>query len=85
MAAMIRKQVYVEPRQEKLLKALAKELGLTEAELIRRGIDRGLEGVAGLRPDPAAWQKVERYIRGRMLKRRLKGKRRWTREELYGR
>ncbi len=58
MAEMIRKQVYIEPRQDQLLKALAKELGLTEAELIRHGIDWGLASMAGLRPDLAAWTEV---------------------------
>ena len=85
MAEMVRKQVYIEPRQEQLLKTLAKELGTTEAELIRRGIDRGLEGAAGFRPDAAAWGEAERYILARMRKGRLKRKRRWTREGLYGR
>ncbi len=85
MAEMIRKQVYIEPRQELLLKTLAKELGTTEAELIRRGIDRGLEGAGGLRPDPAAWREAERYILARMRKGKLKRKRRWSREDLYGR
>ncbi|KRT65342.1 MAG: hypothetical protein XU13_C0136G0005 [Candidatus Rokubacteria bacterium CSP1-6] len=85
MAEMVRKQVYIEPRQEQLLKTLAKELGTTEAELIRRGIDRGLEGAAGFRPDAAAWREAERYILARMRKGRLKRKRRWTREDLYGR
>ncbi len=85
MAEMVRKQVYIEPRQERRLKALAKQLGVKEAELIRQGIDRGLEGVARSRPDPAAWKEVERFILARMRKGPLKGKRRWTREELYDR
>ena len=37
---MIRKQVYIEQRQERLLKRRARELRVTEAELIRRGIDQ---------------------------------------------
>lgn len=82
MAKMIRKQVYIEPRQEQLLKALAKELGMTAAELIRRGIDQGM---VGFRPDPAAWKEAERYILRRMRKGPVRGKHRWTREELYGR
>lgn len=85
MAEMIRKQVYIEPRQEQLLKALARKLGVTEAELIRQGIDRGLQHGAEFRPDPAAWKKVERFILARMRKGALTGKRRWTREDLYGR
>ncbi|MBI4609743.1 MAG: ribbon-helix-helix domain-containing protein [Candidatus Rokubacteria bacterium] len=85
MAEMVRKQVYIEPRQEQLLKALARELRVTEAELVRQGIDRGLAGLGELRPDPAAWKEAERYILRLMRKGPLKGRRRWTREELYGR
>ncbi len=85
MAVMIRKQVYIEARQEQLLKALAKELHVTEAELIRRGIDRGLDRMAEVRPDLAAWSEAERYILARMRRGTAKGKRRWTREALYGR
>ena len=85
MPEMIRKQVYIEARQEQLLKTLAKELHVTEADLIRRGIDRGLDRMAGVRPDPAAWGEVERYILARMRRGTAKGKRRWTREGLYGR
>jgi hypothetical protein len=85
MAEMIRKQVYIEARQEQLLKTLAKDLRVTEAELIRRGIDRGLDRMASVRPDPAAWGAAERYILARMRGGTVKGKRRWTREDLYGR
>jgi hypothetical protein len=82
---MIRKQVYIEARQEQLLKRLAKDLHLSEAELIRRGIDGGLDRLVGVRPDTAAWGEAERYILARMRKGTAKGKRRWTREDLYDR
>lgn len=36
---MLRKQVYIYRRQEKLLKTLAKKRGISEAEIIRRAID----------------------------------------------
>ena len=36
---MIRKQVYIEPRQEKVLKAQASLRSITEAEVIREAID----------------------------------------------
>jgi hypothetical protein len=85
MPEMIRKQVYIEARQEQLLKALAEELHVTEAELIRRGIDRGLDRMASVRPDPAAWDEAEKYILARMRRGTVKAKRRWSREDLYGR
>ena len=85
MPEMIRKRVYIEPRHERLLKALAKDLHVTEAELIRRGIDGGLDRMAAVRPDPAAWGEAERYILARMRRGTVKEKRRWSREDLYGR
>ena len=85
MAGMIRKRVYIEPRQERLLKTLARQLGLTEADLIRRGTDQGLQGVAAPRPHPGAWQEIERFILARMRKGGPRGRRRWTREALYDR
>ena len=37
---MIRKQVYLEPRQDRKLKAIAGRRGCTEAEVIREALDR---------------------------------------------
>ncbi len=37
---MIRKQVYLEPRQDRSLKASAARRGCTEAEIIRDDLDR---------------------------------------------
>ena len=85
MPEMVRKQVYIERRQDRHLKALAKSLGVTEAALIRQGIDRGLAALSPPRPDPEAWKEVVRFIEGRERKRIPKGKRRWTREDLYDR
>lgn len=48
--AMVRKQVYLETAQDEKVKRLARELGLTEAEIIRRAIDSLVEyrvGTAG--------------------------------------
>lgn len=40
MSRMVRKQIYIEPRQEEFLKRRAKELEVSEAELVRRAIDQ---------------------------------------------
>ena len=40
MAAMIRKQLYIEDKQERKLKALSRRWGCTEAEVVRKAIDR---------------------------------------------
>jgi hypothetical protein len=36
---MIRKQLYIDPHQDAALKRKARELGLSEAELVRRALD----------------------------------------------
>jgi hypothetical protein len=44
MSRMVRKQVYIEPEQAELLKQRANELGMSEADLIRRCIDQLAQG-----------------------------------------
>jgi len=39
MEKMIRKQVYLAPEQQKLLKRLARKANVTEAEVVRRAIE----------------------------------------------
>ena len=90
MERMIRKQVYIEPRQDRLLKERSRRYRVTEADLIRRALDKGLEAGTTSAPNPEAWREIEKYIA-----RRVKGagasprgrrhRRRWTREKLYDR
>lgn len=40
---MIRKQLYIEERQDRALKYRAKELGISEAQLVRQAIDSFME------------------------------------------
>ena len=84
MSKMIRKQVYIEPEQETLLKRLSREQGLTEAELIRSGIVK-LSSRSNVVWDITFWEEEKKFIRSLMKKGPLKGKRRWKREELYER
>ena len=37
---MVRKQIYIHRRQQNLLRQLARQRGMSEAEIIRRAIDR---------------------------------------------
>ena len=83
MARMIRKQLYIEPAQERVLKRRARELGVTEAELLRRSLDLVETGPLEGRPDPAAWRLEKEYIRRRRRIRVPAGERGWTRDELY--
>ncbi len=82
---MIRKQVYIEPHQERRLKARAKLLGLTEAEIIRQSLERGLGEGRAQHPDPAAWARISRYIRARRTKSPRRPAKPWRRDELYAR
>lgn len=83
MARMVRKQVYIEPEQDRLLKRRAKELGVTESDLIRRGIDQADRTHAGLPLDRAAWEAELTFLRKRARTKELGRTRGWTREELY--
>jgi len=45
---MVRKQIYIPKRQDALLKRLAKQRGVSEAEVIRQALEREMEA-----PEPA--------------------------------
>ena len=47
---MVRKQLYIDDRHERDLKRRARELGVSEAELVRRALDAALAGEAVRRP-----------------------------------
>ena len=83
MSRMIRKQVYVEPRHEEFLKRRSKALGISEAELIRRGIDQLAWGSAKGQVDRRAWEAAKVFIQQqrRCLEAPQTG-RTWTREQL---
>jgi hypothetical protein len=79
---MIRKQIYIEPKQDRALKAEAKRLGVSEAEVIRRRLDGGEERVDGPK-DPEAWGRLRKAIEERMKLDVPQRPRFWTRDELY--
>ena len=86
MGRMVRKQVYIEGRQEALLKRMAQTQGVSEAELIRLAIDRQMNGVLtrSMPADRAAWEQAHHF----MLALRARGPlasqaRSWKREDLY--
>ena len=85
MTRMVRKQVYIQPEQDALLKRRAREQRVTEAELIRRGIDQ--VAAAGARVSPAAsdlraWAELKAFARKRRRAVPQTG-RTWKRDELY--
>ena len=67
MPAMVRKQIYIEERHERLLKRISKVRGLGEAELIRRAIERETIGGKPLpvTSDQGAWHEIGRFVKKR--------------------
>ena len=90
MARMVRKQVYIDADQNRRLKQIAEDLGTSEAELIRRGLDY-LERVEVKREtvtppvDPSAWEAEQKFIAERMERYKdvPQTGRTWTRDQLY--
>jgi len=81
---MIRKQVYIEERQDRLLKRYARQRGATEAELIREGIDRLEAGMRVLITSRSrALAELRMHWRKRASVTAPQTGRGWTREELY--
>src|SRR5579864_3055494 len=84
---MIRKQIYLQARQQDTLRHIASVRGISEAEVIREAID-AQQGVQRLnpRPDPSAWERALKLMRSTQgTKRDGKGLKRksWRREDLY--
>jgi hypothetical protein len=79
---MVRKQFYITQEQNRLLKRRAKALGVSEAELVRRGVESASEGA---RPpfDPKALEALKRGMEKRARMKVPQTGRSWTRDELY--
>lgn len=88
MGRMVRKQIYIEPEQDALLKRRAAELGVTESELIRRGIEQVARKPVEPMSDHELWEKELAFMRSRgslPSAGDTSTGRGWTREELYDR
>ena len=83
MSRMVRKQVYIEVEQEQFLKRRAKELGISEAELIRHGVEQVVRLHLRLASDLDAWRQAKEFIQQRRRILVPQTGRDWTREELY--
>lgn len=86
---MVRKQVYILPKQDAQLKRLAQEQETTEAELIRAAIDGLLNQKATIRteqalpPDEAAWQAILAFVDQRRAEGVPGEPYQWKREDGY--
>ena len=83
MPRMIRKQIYIESRQDDSLKKQAHDLGVTEAEVIRRAIDRQMTSIRLSIRDVKAWEREKAFIAKRMAKGQVSSRRQWKREDAY--
>ena len=83
MTPMVRKQIYIEPRQDEMLKKWAEETGKTEAEIFRQALDRWIAGEQQRREAEAVWEQVLAFVEERAAQGLVPGGRTWTREELY--
>ena len=84
MAEMVRKQIYIQERQERLLKRISKARGVSEAELIRQAIERETVGEKPLlAPDQEAWDKILCFAKSRKALRPSVRPYRWNRLDAY--
>jgi predicted DNA-binding protein len=63
MPAMVRKQLYLEARQERALKRLAKKTGKTEAEILREALDRHTAELQRQQERLKVWEEQKEFIR----------------------
>jgi hypothetical protein len=60
---MVRKQLYLEVRQERALKRLAKKTGKTEAEILREALDRHTAELQREQDRLKVWEEQKDFIR----------------------
>jgi hypothetical protein len=83
MSQLVRKQVYIEPRHETILKRATAETGLSEAEIIRQAIDLWQEQVVERQRARELWGQERAFIESWAALGTVPGGRSWTRDELY--
>jgi hypothetical protein len=85
MVTKIRKQIYLDPQQNEMLKQTSRRLNISEAEIIRQAIvaqtGRTIPGKKNL----AAWKKERQFLQTLLEQGSVAGSRTWKREDLYER
>ena len=87
MPRMIRKQIYIDESQDKALRKAARLAGVSQAEVIRNGIRRGVSDIFESKSGgDAAWRRALEFMRDRSAAKGVRETRRtWKRDELYDR
>ena len=82
---MVRKQIYLPRRQDQLVKRLARQRGISEAEVIRQALERDEKALTyPVRAGTAGWEEIIRFVKERQAAYAGQGKPvRWNRQELY--
>jgi hypothetical protein len=81
---MIRKQIYIPSRQDTLLKKLARQRGVSEAEVIRQALDREVQMPGMEQNGEEAFAKMEKFMEERKAKYAGNGESyKWNRAEIY--
>jgi predicted DNA-binding protein len=84
MSQMIRKQVYIEKRHERMLKRRAKQRGVTQAEIVREALDKlERDSQNESKPNPEAVRELIESLRSFRNAEPVPGGRDWTRDDLY--
>ena len=84
MAKMLRKQIYIEVRQQAILRRLAKQRDVSEAEVVRQAIEREAlhDATQSIVYGHAALEQFIRFGLSRQMTTETTS-RAWTRDELY--
>lgn len=80
--AMVRKQIYISPEQDKMLKRLARQTRKPEAVIIRAALEEYGQDSVKRRE---AWRQIEATVAERMKLPADNTGRTWKREDLYDR
>ena len=85
METKIRKQIYLDPRQNEMLKLSSQRLGVSEAEIIRQAIVAQTGRMVASRKNLAAWKNERKFLQMLLEQGSIAGGRIWKREDLYER
>ena len=85
MDTKVRKQIYLDPEQNAIIKAAARKLQVSEAEIIRQAIMAQTYRMKLPTRNSRAWHKELNFMRSLAEQGAVVGGRQWQREELHER
>ncbi len=82
---MVRKQIYIESHQQRMLRKMARQAGKTEAEIVRNALDEHVRLLREKEDRMRAWREIEATVDRRTKPVQVSTGRTWKREDLYDR